>query len=118
MTYIKAVVNDQQLKAIRQLWEVQIVVVLHRGFTCIFFLSHVPGYNQLLQKYQRLEFWLTCGECCLLCEDSLQGMSSLQGTYGAASCRVSKLRGYNMFSARADWRKMTFNNGTGTDAFE
>lgn len=118
MTCIKAVVNNQQCKAIGQLWEVQIVVVLHRGFTCVFILSHVPSYNQLLQKYQRLEFWLTRARCCLLRVDSLQGMCSPEDVYGAAGCRVSKLRGYNMFSARAGWRKMTFNNGTGTDAFE
>lgn len=39
-------------------------------------------------------------------------------THRVAGCSVSKLRGYNMFSARADWKKMTFSNGTDTDAFE
>jgi len=48
---------------------------------------------------------------------SLQGVWSLEDVYGVADCRASKLRGYNMFCARADWKKMTFNNGTGTDAF-
>lgn len=111
---IKTVGKSIIHRVMQALWAIQ-TVVLHRRFA-------LQKKSQAIISCVRSIRGLTSGlhaigvVLCLL--DSLQGLWSPADTYRIAGCGLSKLRAFNMFSARANGKKVTFNNETGADAFQ
>lgn len=110
---IKKVVKRIIHRAMQALWAIQ-TVVLHCS------LLKKKKSQAIISCVRTIRGWtfgLHAIGVVLCLSDSSQGVWSPADTYRIAGCGLSKRRAYNMFSARANGKKVTFNNETGADAF-